>query len=155
MIEYKMTLKEEQKIQPLVAFIYDFYKMLIGIACAIASIVFIVIALTSNAKLIGYGVLFLFPTLYFVYFFTNRVRRRSLAMANLYRSHQAKIFTFTLSETDGVIHDFCNETRTASDKKRAHIRHIIKTRDYIVVVFLSGDISVFPNKKEISEFFRK
>ena len=75
-------------------------------------------------------------------------------MARLYRYHETKVLTYTLSESDGIIRDFCNETRQVSERKRLDIKSVITTKNTLFVLYHSGGISAYPNTEKIRNFFK-
>ena len=153
-VEYQMTLEQEIKIQPLLVFLFNKKKTLSAIISALLCVVgFILSATVSTLFAIPSVVLLLFSVHMFLYWI-RRTRVRSQKMANLYRFQESKVLTYTLSERDGVIRDYCNELKTGSEKKRSSIKRIFSHRGLIIVTFFSGDISVYPDTESIRNFFK-
>ena len=153
-IEYKMTLRHERKIQPLVVIFTNKIKSLIALGCAIVAAVLVILGFTNSITFLRCGVPFLFATGYFLYSWMNKSRMRALAMARLYRGQEKKVFTYTLSENDGIIKDFCHETGDSSENKRSKIDRVIAIRGTLYVLYYSGKVSTYPNTKEIKKFFK-
>lgn len=154
MIEYQMTLKQEIKIQPLLVFLFNKRKIVAAIFSALISMVgFVLSDMVSAIFAIPSVILLLFSGYIFIYWI-SQARIRSRKMTNLYRSQETKLLTYSLSERDGVIRDYCNELKTASEWKRSTIKNVFAVRDTLFVIFFSGIISVYPNTESIRKFFK-
>ena len=154
MIEYKMTLKQERRIQPIVVFLLHKERTIPAIICTLLSLSFMGFGLAFSIDLFKWGIFFFFPASYFCYFWIEKTRRRALALARLYKLSSTKVFTYTLTETNGVIRDYCNETRQSNEHKKSDIGRIFTIKDTIYVIFNSGSVSVYPNTTEINNFFK-
>lgn len=155
MLEYKLTVEEERKIQSGVVFLLYFKKMLIGIAGAIAALIFAIIGLSEGAGFYFLALLSLIPVGYSCYVFVTKLRQRTLANSKLYRKHSTKVFNYTLTESEGIIRDFCVETRYSSETKRKGIDRVLKIGNFVYVTYFPGGISAYPYTKEIVDFFEK
>ena len=153
-IDYKMSLSREKKLQPLVVFFLHRKKTVPAVIFTLATVLFGGIGLVFSIDLFKWGFLFFFPAAYFVCFWLNMTRRRCLSLARLYRLHSTKIFTYTLTESDGVIRDFCNETRQCNELKRSEIARTFSLSGAYFVICYSGKVSTYPDNDEIRNFFK-
>jgi hypothetical protein len=151
--EYKMHIDIEKKAQPTVVFLYYPIQCICAIVCFILSLICIGLGLAFSLELLKWGIVVYFPAALLIAFLINKLGRRTRALSRLYRSHETKVFTFSLTDNNGVIRDFCNETRQGFEEKRANIRRIIKTKRLIYVIYQNEMISTYPRTKQILEFF--
>ena len=152
MIKYELWLDQEVKAQPILAFLFNKWKIIGAFVLAILSIISFVLINVSTVFGILSFVFAIFSINLFL-FWVRRSRVRTYKIAALYRSQETKVFTYTLSESDGVIRDYCNELKTANEHKRSTIKRAFLYRDTIFVIYITGEISVYQNTEEIRKFF--
>lgn len=154
MIEYKMTLEQEIKSQPFLTFLFNKKRVVGGAICALLAIICFILGATVSVTFVIPTVIFALLSLNLFLFWIRRSRVRSQRMASLYRSQETKVLTYTLSENEGVIIDYCNELKTRTEQKRSKISRVLTIKDTLYVIYYSGDISVYPNTEETRKFFK-
>ena len=153
MIEYSMTLEHEIRIQPFVTFLLYKAKTVSSIVLALLSIVFFILTATVNTGFVFLGVALALASIHMLLFWIRKTRVRSMKMANLYRSQETKRLTYKLSESEGIIKDYCNELKTCTEYKRSLIKRVFVLRGSIYVIYHTGDISVYPDSDDIRKFY--
>ena len=153
-INYKMTLDQEKKVQLVASLLERPLISILGAICTTISALLAVWGFAFSMDLFKWGFILLIPSVFFVSLWLGRARKRTLLMARLYRYHETKVLTYTLSESDGIIRDFCNETRQVSERKRLDIKSVITTKNTLFVLYHSGGISAYPNTEKIRNFFK-
>ena len=151
--EYKMHIDTEKKAQPMVVFLYYPIQSICAIVFFVLSLILIGLGLAFSLELLKWGIFVYFPAALLIAFLINKLSRRMRALSRLFRGHETKVFTFSLTDNDGVIRDYCNETRQGLEEKRADIRRIVKTKSLIYVIYENEMIYVYPRTKQILEFF--
>lgn len=154
-LEYKMNLNDETKIQPLVVFVLCFKRITIGIVCAILGLIFAALGTTINRTLLVLCILFLAVAVETLIFFLNICSKRNRNLVHIYRFCESNVLTYTLSENDGVIRNFCHERKAHEEAKRTQISRVISKKNFVFVVFSTGDVWTFPNTKEILAFWKQ
>ena len=156
MIEYRSSLEGDKKAQDIIVFYLYQQRIILGIASAILGILCLILSpILSLAFLTTLGLAAICFAGYTFYFWLNQTQRRRKSLNFLYMNHSVIYFVYRLSENEGVITDYCIQTRSQKSFKKSEIEKIIIKKDFILVKLFSGSMFSFPNTKEIENLLKK
>ena len=156
MVEYRSSMVSEKEVQGYVVFYTYLNKMILGIAAMILAILCFIFGSVFNIGFLTFlGVALSIFAFYIFYYWLNRVQARRRSLNRLYATHSVISFTYRLSENDGVITDYCLETRSQISFRKTEIEKIFYTKNAILVKLFSGSFASFPRQKNIVEMLTR
>ncbi len=156
MAEYIHTLERERKTSILTIALTYPTKINTGVACAIGSIICLIIGFSASIDILMFlGLVLIVPALYFLYFWTKVYRARTVTMLRLFKKHSVSALEFKFYYEDGIYHDICKTIpQGAGEFRKKDIQKIIYTKEDIYIKLFNGTVVTLPNQKEIADLLR-